>query len=397
MKRRIYLDYASTTPLDKKVLKAMLPYMTANFANPSALYQEALKTKAVIKDARHKIAQILAIKPEEIIFTASGTESDNLALIGVFNKYKKSFKPHIITTNIEHPGILETCKYLETEGCEISYIPVDERGMVNPQDIKSALKATTVLVSAMYANNEIGTVQPLREISRVIQEFKKTQPLNIHYPYFHTDASQAGNYLDLSFQKLGVDMMTLDASKFYGPKGIGLLASKKYIELAPVIHGGGQEKGLRAGTENIPAIIGMAEALSISQDMREKETERLVKLKEYFISNVIKYVPNVIINGDTQRSLPNTVNICIPKIDAEFAVIKLDHEGIACSSASACMNLSKDSYSYVIEALDKAHELAKKGKRDCKESSLRFTFGRSTSLKELSLTLAKIQTIIITQ
>ncbi len=386
MKRRIYLDYASTTPLDKKVFKAMLPYYRENFGNPSALYQEGLLTKDVIKTARKNIADILAIKPEEIIFTASGTESDNMALVGIFNKYKKNFKPHIITTNIEHPGILEVCKHIEKEGGEVTYVPVESDGIVNPEKIKAALKPTTVLVSVMYVNNEIGTIQPLREISRIIKEYN-TNTTASHFVAFHTDACQAANYLDLSFQKLGVDMMTLDASKFYGPKGIGLLAIKRSVEIEPMIHGGGQERGLRAGTENTPAIVGMAEALVMAQSMKEKETIRLLKLKEYFISNVIKYVPGVIINGDTEKSLPNTVNICIPDIDAEFAVIKLDYLGVACSSASACMNLSKDSYSYVIDALNK----------DCRESSLRFTFGRATSLREVELTLHKIQSIIITQ
>lgn len=386
--KRIFLDHASTTPLDKKVLKKMLPYMKQDFGNPSALYKEGLTTKKAIKESREKIARLLNIRIEEMVFTASGTEADNLAIIGVFNQYKHQFKPHIITLAIEHPGILEACKYIEQEGGEVSYIPVDESGIVEPSKIKEALKPTTVLVSVMYANNEIGTIQPVREISRIVKEYREIQ--STEFPYIHTDASQAANYLDLSFQKLGVEMMTLDASKIYGPKGIGLLAVRRAVQLKPIIFGGGQEKGLRAGTENVPSIVGMAEALVAAQTIKEKETDRLTKLRDYFFDSVIKNIPNVSINGDRHSRLPNNVNICIPGIDAEFAVIKLDHAGISCSSASSCMNLSENSYSYVVDALGPRGN-------ECRESSLRFTLGRTTTLKDLRLTLSKIQSIIISQ
>ncbi len=386
MSRRIFLDYASTTPLDKAVLKAMLPHMSLEFGNPSAIYAEGVQAKALVKESRKKIADILNIKAEEVIFTASGTEADNMALLGVFNIYKKDFRPHVVTTTIEHPGILEMCKYIEKEGGEVTYVPVEENGIVDPEKIRKALKPTTILVTVMYANNEIGTIQPIRDIARVIQSFRTTHS----YPYFHTDASQAANYLDVSFQKLGVDMMTLDASKIYGPKGVGILALKKHVSLSPIIRGGGQEKGLRSGTENVPGIVGMAEALVITQLLKDKESERLRKLQHYFIENVINLYPGVIINGDREARLPNNINICIPNLDAEFAVIKLDHAGIACSSASSCMNLSEESYSYVVDAL------GKDGKA-CRGSSLRFTMGRATTMKELDLTLKQLNTIIITQ
>jgi cysteine desulfurase len=385
--KRIFLDYASTTPLDPKVEKAMRPYTKLHFGNPSALYKEGLVAKAAIKEAREKIARLLNVRGEEIIFTASGTEADNLAIVGLFNNFKKHFKPHFITSVIEHPGILEAMKFIEEEGGEVTYISVDESGIVNPQKIAQALKSTTVLVTIMYANNEIGTIQPVRDISRIVKEFRDKN--NSEFPFIHTDASQAGNYLDLSFQKLGVDMMTLDASKIYGPKGIGLLATKRLVPLKPIIFGGGQEKGLRSGTENVPHIVGMAEALTIAQALREKESERLTKLRDYFFDSVIKILPNVFINGDRNKRLPNNVNICIAGIDAEFAVIKFDHEGIACSSASSCMNLSENSYSYVVDAL------GEKGKQ-CRESSLRFTLGRATSKREVELTLKKFQSIINT-
>ena len=367
----------------------MQPYLNKNFGNPSALYDEGLIAKSAIKESREKISKLLNVRGEEIIFTASGTEADNLALIGIFHNFKKDFKPHFVTTTIEHSGILEACKYIEQQGGEVTYVEVEENGIVNPEKIKQALKSNTVLVSVMLANNEIGTIQPLRDISRVVKEFreKKLDQQNTEYPYIHTDASQAASYLDLSFQKLGVELMTLDASKIYGPKGIGLLAARRLVPLKPIIFGGGQEKGLRAGTENVPAIIGFAEALVKAQEIKDKEIERLSALQEYFFDNVIKLSPGVFINGDRNKRLPNNVNICVQGLDAEFAVIKLDHAGISCSSASSCLNLSENSYSYVVNALGK-------NGIECRESSLRFTFGRATNLKEIKLTLKKIQSII---
>jgi cysteine desulfurase len=399
MQRRIFLDYASTTPLDKRVLKAMMPYLTSDFGNPSAIYYEGVKAKKVVKECRTTIARLLNIRPEEIIFTATGTEADNLAIRGVVEAWRNlgigfpsvgnpiPKPPHIVTTNIEHPGILEMCKQLEKEGIEVTYVPVEENGIVDPQKIKQALKSTTILVTVMFANNEIGTIQPLRDISRVIAEFKKESGQRLHIPYFHTDASQAANYLDLSFQKLGVDMMTLDASKIYGPKGTGLLAVKRQVSLKPIIVGGGQEKGLRSGTENVPGIIGMAKALEIVAATREKESTRLRKLQNEFFNNVIKISPRVFINGDLEKRLPNNINICIEGIDSEFAVIKLDTVGLSVSSASSCINLSEEPYSYVIEAL------GPRGKQ-CKGASLRFTLGQATKKKDLDLTLAQITSII---
>lgn len=396
--KRIFLDYASTTPLDKRVLAKMLPYLKNEFGNPSALYKEGVEAKKAVAGARETIARLLNIRHEEMVFTASGTEADNLALIGLFNNFKKSFaeknlKPHIITSVIEHPGILETCKYIEQQGGEVSYIEVDESGIVDPEKIKVALRPNTILVSIMLANNEIGTIQPIRDISRVVKEYREIN--TTEFPYMHTDASQAANYCDLSFQKLGVEMMTLDASKIYGPKGIGLLAVRRLVPLTPIIFGGGQEKNLRSGTENVPAIIGMSEALAITQAMREKESERLRELQDYFFDSVIKISPNVLINGDRNYRLPNNVNICIPGLDAEFAVIKLDNAGISCSSASSCMNLSENSYSYVIDELDKVRNKVKNEQKSCRESSLRFTFGRLTTKRELGLTLEKIRLIIL--
>jgi cysteine desulfurase len=399
MTRRIYLDYASTTPLDKKVRKAMMPYFSKLYGNPSALYKEALVAKEAVRDARQGVARLLNIRPEEVIFTASGTEADNAALLGVFMAFKKLLKkeevPHIVTTVIEHPGILEMCRHIETLGGEVTYVPVEENGVVDVNKIEAALKPTTVLVSIMLANNEIGTIQPVRDIARMLAEFRKKRVgESVLYPYLHTDASQAGNYLDLSFQKHGVDMMTLDGSKIYGPKGVGILAVRKHVAIEPIIHGGGQERGMRAGTENVPGIVGFTKALEITQALREKESKRLEKLQDYFISSVLNTYPGITLNGDRLQRLPNNVNICIPGSDAEFMVIKLDTAGIAASAASACMNLSEHSESYVIEALSKGTGNQEK---TCSSSSIRFTFGRATSLKDIRLTLKVLQSIITTQ
>lgn len=384
-KKRIFLDYASTTPVDPEVLKVMVPYMATHFGNASAIYQEGLLAKKAIAEARTLISSHLNIRASEMVFTASGTEADNLAIRGIFEFYKDKFRPHIITTNIEHPGVLEICRYIEKNGGDVTYIPVAENGIVDPQKIKQALKPETVLVSVMLANNEIGTIQPVRDIARIIAEYKRDNKKET-FPYLHTDASQAGNYLDLSFQKNGCDLMTLDASKIYGPKGVGVLALKTYVEIKPIIYGGGQEKGLRSATENVVGIVGLAKALKIAQAKREKESKRLKKLQTYFFKAVTKAIPHVVINGDTEKRLPNNVNICIPKLDAEFAVIKLDQMGIACSSASSCINLSENSYSYVVDAL------GEKGKA-CRESSLRFTFGRDTTKRDIKATIRLITNI----
>jgi len=386
-KRRIFLDYASTTPLDLKVRRVMEPYFTNNFGNPSSLYDEGMSAKRAVGDARSTIAKILHARSEEIIFTGSGTEADNLALLGVYNYFRTHIqKPHIITTTIEHPAILETCRYIESVGGEVTYVGVSENGIVSSRKIKEAIKENTVLVSVMYANNEIGTIEPIREIAKMIHAHKKESRKT--FPYFHTDAAQAANYLDLNIEIMRVDLMTLDGSKIYGPKGVGVLYAKKGLELRPYIHGGGQERGLRSGTENVPAIVGIASALSLTQEMREKESARLVKLRDFFIAELEK-IPGLTVNGDKNARLPNNINICVRGLDAEFAVIQLNEKGIACSSVSACKNLSENSASYVIEAL------GEKGK-ECSTSSLRLTLGRYTTKSDVEYALKIIKKIVNT-
>ncbi len=257
-KKRIYLDYASTTPLSKEVFVAMKPYLTEHFENPSSLYVEGVHAKKAVMDARTAIARELECRVEEIIFTSGGTEANNLALLGLFrNAMKTIAKPHVITSVIEHPSILEVCKQIEREGADVTYVSVGANGIVDPKEIQKALRAETVLVSIMYANNEIGTIQPIREIARVIQNFKKAGS----DPVLHTDASQAANYLTLKVESLGVSLMTLDGSKIYGPKGVGVLYKKRSVGIEPILFGGGQEMGVRSGTENVAGIVGMAKAV----------------------------------------------------------------------------------------------------------------------------------------
>ncbi|MFA6338719.1 MAG: cysteine desulfurase family protein [Candidatus Paceibacterota bacterium] len=383
--KRIYFDYASTTPIHSKVKKAMNDFAKNNFANPSGLYKEGVEARKVLEQSRTNIARIFGVKSDEVYFTGSGTESNNLAILGTFNFYKGKFKPHFITSEFEHSSILETMKEIERQGGEVTYIKPQENGIVIAKDVEKALKLNTVLVSVMYANNEIGTIQPISEIGRVIKKYRASKKDSDDVlPYFHTDASQAANYLTLLREALGIDMMTLDSSKFYGPKGAGILLKKNQLEILPIIFGGGQEGGLRSGTEDVEKIFGVSLALEIAQNDREKESERLVKLRDYFIDKVLKHFPNASLNGDIEKRLPNNINVCFPGIDAEFTVIKLDHEGISCSSVSACKNLSDDSSSYVISAI---------GKKECAISSLRFTLGRETTKKDIDICIEKLNAL----
>lgn len=383
------MDHASTTPVDKRVLKAMLPYLTGEFGNPATLYEEGVRAKRAVADARQKVARLANARPEEVIFTGSGTESDNLGILGVVRAARRVVSaPHVVMTNIEHPAVLECARFVKEIGGEVTIVPVEENGIVDPRKVLAAVKPSTVLVTVMLANNEIGTIQPVGEIARLLKA--KRAELGSDYPYLHTDASQAANYLDISFQKHGVDLMTLDGSKIYGPKGVGALIARSSVELAPLGAGGGQERGVRPGTENVASIVGFAAALELAQAARETESVRLAALRDRLVAAVTKIRPDVLINGDPERRLPNNANICVPGLDAEFAVIRLDRAGIAASAASACSNLSDASRSYVIEAL------GEKGKA-CASSSLRFTLGRSTTRKDIDLTAAKIKVIIIGQ
>ncbi len=381
--KRIYLDNAATTPLDKHVLKEMMPFLKGDFGNPSAIYKEGVVAKKAVEKARENIAGILSARKNEVFFVGSGTESDNLAIQGVVQASLKIFpKPHVITSSVEHPAVLETIIRLEKKGViETTYLEIDERGFVDPKEVKESFKKNTVLVSVMYANNEIGTIQPIREIVKIVREVRDSR--KVAYPYVHTDACQAANYLEMSVEKLGVDLMTFNGSKIYGPKGIGVLYVRIGVNIESIVFGGGQEKGLRGGTENVAGIVGIAKALQITENMKEKESQRLVVLREYFVQQLKKLDQNIIINGDMYERLPNNVHITIPNIEDDVLVIELDAKGIACSSKSACKSVT-GSESHVILAM----------KRKTNGSHLRFSLGRNTTKDDINRTIVALLDIV---
>ncbi len=370
----IYLDTSSTTQIDPEVLKAMQPYLEDQYGNPGSMHNLGFQANQALDEARKKVATTLNCKLEEIIFTSSGTESINLAIKGFVNKNKKKGS-HIITSSIEHHAVLETLDYLESQGFEVTYIPVGKEGIVDPIKVKEAITENTSLISIMYANNEVGTIQPIREISQIARENGIT---------FHTDACQAGNSESLDVQDLGVDMMSLNSSKLYGPKGVGVLYRNKKIRLETLIHGGGQEHKLRSGTENVPAIVGFAEALDLAQRNRERYTKELTPLRDYFIQELLK-LENTFLNGDPRQRLPNNANITFLNIEGEAILLMLNEKGIYASSGSACTSKSLDP-SHVILAMGQPYEMA--------HGSIRFSLSKYTTKKDLDYVLKEIPPII---
>lgn len=384
--------------------------MEGNFANPSALYAEAMVAKEALKTARAAVAEFVgAPHAKDIIFTASGTEANNLAVQGVYEMAVIEFqrsglgdsegqtlgsiaisRPHIVVTTIEHPAVLEVCRDIEMRGGEVTYLPVSEEGVVSARDVDEALRPNTVLVSVMLANNEIGTVQPIKEISRVIREWRMNK--KTEFPYFHTDACQAAVHMPLNVLSLGVDMLTIDGLKMYGPRGIGALYVREEIQLRPIMFGGGQERGLRSGTENVPGIVGLARACTLASEMMETESARLLEIRNYGIKKILETFPQARLNGSQTDRLPNNINVCFPAmsektspLDSEFAVISLDIAGISASYSSSCRTLHEDSSSYVITAL---------GRSDCSESSLRFTLGRESTKEDMDVLVEELKKIV---
>lgn len=386
-KKIIYLDHAAATPMDEKVLKAMKPYFSVDFANPSSLYSLGVRAKNAVENARKKIADILFTQPDTIYFTSGGTESNNLAIIGSTWISGKKGK-HIITTKIEHDSVLRPIQELEKNcGFTVTYLDVDEHGLVSVEDFKQALRPDTVLVSIMYANNEIGTIEPIAEIGREILKWRKTH--NTVYPYFHTDAAQAPNYLDLQVEKLHVDFMTLNGSKIYGPKGVGVLYKRRSVKMQPQSYGGRQEKGARAGTENVPGIVGFTTALELVRKSKEKKNEELLKLQNYFWKSIKKQIKQVELNGpeiaNEAKRLPSNLNVYFKGVEAEALLLYLDSYGIYCSSGSACSTESNEP-SHVLKALGYSDERA--------NSSIRFSLGKDTSKKDIDETMKYLPKII---
>lgn len=408
-KNKIYLDFASATPVDERVLKLMSLYNKDYFANASAIHSGGVKTREVIEKSREKIANEINAHSDEIIFTGSSTESNALAILGVVNNFKiknKGVIPHIITSEIEHPAVLENCKMLEERGeAEVTYVKINEDGIINPKEVKEAMKENTILVSIMYANNEIGTIQPIEEIAKEIRHYKKVADGDLAFvgpkarfreagfPLFHTDATQAMNYLDISnIEKLGVDMMSFNGSKIYGPKGIGVLFKKRSVLVSPLYTGGMQEFGLRSGTENVTSIAGLALALLITNKIKSKEVERLIKIRDCAIDKLLNVKVGdykIILNGSKDVRLPNNINISIPGISSELLVIELDAKGIEVSSKSACKS-EEEGESYVLKAL----RIAQEEKLNEEEGSLRITLGRGTTKADMDKFLVSISSIL---
>lgn len=382
--------------MESAVVEAMKPYDTTVFANPSALYYEAVQVRQAIEDARTQVAEFLFTQPDTIIFTSGGTESTNLGILGIVEKLRnkktgklgKKMKPHIITTTIEHHAVLEPIKKLEKAGCAVTYLPVSQGGQVGVAELRKALRQETILVSVMYANNEIGAILPIADIGREILKWRKVR--GTPYPYFHTDACQAAAYLDLNVEKLHVDLMSVNGSKIYGPKGIGILYKRRGVEIESLMYGGGQEFGLRPGTENVAGIVGFAKALSLVQREREKEWRRVEKLRDYFWQELQKSIGGVKLNGPQLektgvRRLPNNLNVTIPDIDAEALILYLDAIGVQCSSQSAC-STDSDEVSHVLLASGLSTVEAKQ--------SIRLTLGRGTTRNDIAYVLKQLPRIV---
>lgn len=390
-KAQVYLDHAATTPVDKSVMKAMLPFFDKVYGNPSSLHAPGQEANAAMIEARNSIAEQLNAHHDEMVFCSGGTESDNLAILGTINVsraeikkiYGKNAVPHVITSAIEHPAVLEPLLKLEYKGeIELTQIKPDELGVVAAEDIAKAIKDTTVLVTIMYANNEIGTIQPIAEIGKAILKSRKQR--ESAYPYFHSDACQAAGYLDLNVEKLHVDLLTINGGKIYGPKGVGLLFVRRKTRIEPQVYGGGQERRIRSGTENVPGIIGLAKALELAQAKREKESARLIKLRNRLIKGLLK-IDKSRLNGDAKKRLPNNVNVSFMDIEGEAAMLYLDAKGVYCSTGSACASTSLDP-SHVILALGMSYEAA--------HGSMRFTLGQSTTQKDIDYVIKIMPDIV---
>jgi cysteine desulfurase len=356
----IYLDHASTTPADPEVVAAMLPWYSEGFGNPSTVYSLGLKSAQAVQYARDSIAQSIGAEPDEIYFTSGGTESDNWALLGTVDAQGKKGR-HLVTSTIEHHAVLETMEYLEKRGYEVTKVPVDSGGLVDPDDVRRALRPDTILVSIMHANNEVGTIQPIAEIGKITREAGVL---------FHTDAVQTAGKIPLDVSELGADMLSMSGHKFYGPKGVGLMYLRKRTRISPLLHGGGQEKGRRAGTHNVPGIVGMAKALELAAGRMSEDAAREAELRDRLWAGLQANIESIYLNGDLTHRLAGNLNVRLDGIEGESMILMLDMEGICVSSGSACTTGSLEP-SHVLLALGIPQESA--------HGSLRVTLGRSTT------------------
>lgn len=373
--KQVYFDNSATTRLDDEVLKEMMPYLTEEYGNASSICKLGRNNRNAVETAREKIAKAINVQPEEIYFTSGGTESDNTAIRGIAYNYKKKGN-HIITSKIEHPAVLETCKQLEKEGFEVSYIGVDENGIIDIGQLKNSIKDNTILISIMFANNEIGTIQPIKEIGTIAKEN------NI---YFHTDAVQAVGSLKIDAKDMNIDSLSMSAHKFYGAKGIGALYIKKGVLFQKFMNGGHQERNKRAGTENVPSIVGMGKAIEIAYRDLEEHTKTIKELRDYYVEQVQKRIPYIKINGDMEKRLPGNSNISFRFIEGEGLLLNLDLKGICASSGSACTSGSLDP-SHVLLAIGLPHEIA--------HGSLRISIGKYNTKEEVDYLIDNLVEIV---
>ena len=376
MGKMIYLDNAATTKTAPEVVEAMLPYFTEMYGNPSSIYDFASKSKEGVTKARGQIADALGAKKEEIYFTAGGSESDNWALKATFEAYKSKGN-HIITTKIEHHAILHTCEYLEKErGAKITYLDVDENGIVSPEAVEAAIRPDTILVSVMFANNEIGSIQPIKEIGEIAHK---------HGVLFHTDAVQAFGQVPINVDEMNIDMLSSSGHKLNGPKGIGFLYIRKGVKIRSFVHGGAQERKRRAGTENVPGIVGLGKAVELAMASMDQRMKQETELRDYAISRIEKEIPYCRLNGDRVKRLPNNINFSFQFVEGESLLIMLDMKGICASSGSACTSGSLDP-SHVLLAIGLPHEIA--------HGSLRMTLGADTTKEDIDYTIDQLKEIV---
>ena len=374
-KRIIYADHAATTAVSDAVLEAMLPYFQQNYGNPSSIYRIGRENERAIIDARARVAKCLGADPKEIFFTAGGSESDNWAIKGTADRLAAKGKKHIITSVFEHHAVLHTCEFLEKHGFEITYLPVSPEGLIDPADVEKAIREDTALVTIMYANNEIGTVQPIAEIGAICKK---------HGVLFHTDAVQAVGHVDIDVKAQNIDMLSLSGHKFHAPKGVGVLYAKRGIVLTNIIDGGAQERGKRAGTENVAGIVGMAAALKESCDNMEANTAKIIPMRDKLFAELGK-IPHSKINGSLEHHVPGTVNMCFEGIEGESLLLMLDDQGICASSGSACTSGSLDP-SHVLLAIGLPHEVA--------HGSLRLSIGEYNTMEQIDHIIATVPKVV---
>lgn len=367
-KKRIYLDHAATTPAHPEVVNAMAPYFSEIFGNPSSIHSFGQEARTAVESAREKVAALINAKKDEVVFTSGGTEADNFAIKGAAYANSKKGK-HIITTRIEHHAVTEPCEFLRSSGYEITYLPVDEYGMVNPNDVKKVITPSTVLVSVMHANNEIGTIQPIEEIGKITREAGV---------YFHTDAVQTAGAIPVDVEKMNVDLLSVSAHKLYGPKGVGCLYIRKGTKMVPFMHGGGQEKNRRGSTENVPGIVGFGKAAELALLELDERQKHLIPLRDRLVRGLREKIKNALPNGHPEKRLPNNVSMCFEFVEGESMLLNLDMEGIAASTGSACSSATLEP-SHVLLSIGRPHAIA--------HGSIRFTLGRMTTAQDIEVVL----------